>query len=49
MVDQIQNLKLQMQLQTVPVSDFYIYQVTHQNILVSADMVIDLDPVQAIT
>ena len=28
-----------------PVSDFSIFKVTHQNVLVSADMGIDIDPV----
>ena len=38
-----------MQPQEVPVSDFSISKVTYQNILVSSDMDIYLDPVQAIT
>ena len=44
----LQNFKLQIQPQAVPVSDFYIFKVTYQNILVSADLDPDIDPVQAI-
>ena len=38
-----------MQPKVVPVSDFSIFKVTYQNILVSADLDIDIDPVQKIT
>ena len=48
MVAQIQNFRLQMQPQAVPVSDLSISKVTSQKIFVSADMDPDLDPVQAI-
>ena len=48
MVDQLQNLKLQMQPQAVPVSDLSVSKVAYQKILVSADLDIYLDPVQAI-
>ena len=44
----LQNFKLQMLSQAVPVSDFSIYKVTYQKILVSSDMGPDPDPVQAI-
>ena len=45
----LQNSKLQMQPQAVPVSDLSISKVTYQNILVSSDMDPDLDPVQEIS
>ena len=48
MVNQLQNFKLQIQPQAVPVSDFSVSKVTHQKILFSADLDIDLDPVQEI-
>ena len=48
MVDQFPNLKLQIQPQLVPVSDLSISKVNHQNILVSADLGIDIYHVQAI-
>ena len=48
MVDQLQNFKLQMQPQAVPVSDLSLSKVTPQNIFVSDDLNPDLDPVQAI-
>ena len=44
----VQNSKLQMQLQAVPVSDFSLSKVTYQNILVSDDLYPDLGPVQTI-
>ena len=44
----LQNFKLQMKPQAVPVSDFSLSKVTYQNILVSSDLDFDLDPVQAI-
>ena len=45
----IQNFKPQIQPQEVPVSDFSISKFTYQKILVSADLVPDIDPVQAIS
>ena len=48
MVDQLQNSKLQMQPQTVLVSYLYNSKLTHQNILLSADLDIYIDPFQAI-
>ena len=45
----LQHFKLQMQPQAVPVSDLSLSKVTYQNILVSADLDHDIDPVQAIT
>ena len=48
MVAQLQNLKLQMQPQAVPVSNISLYKVTSQKKLVSADLAPDLDPVQGI-
>ena len=45
----LQNFKLQIQPQAVPVSDFYISKVTYHNFLVSYDLGPDLDPVKAIT
>ena len=44
----LQYFKLQMQPQAVTVSDFSISKVTYQKILVSADLDLDLDPVQEI-
>ena len=49
LVGQLQNFKLQMQSQAVPVSDLSLAKVTSQNIFVSADLDPNLDPVQAIT
>ena len=46
MVAKIQNFKLQMQLQAVPVSDLSLSKVNCQNIFVSSDMAPDLDPFQ---
>ena len=48
MVNQLQNFKLQMQPQAVPISYLSISKVTYRNILVSADLDIDIDHVQAI-
>ena len=45
----LQNFKLQIQTQAVPVSDLSLSKVTYQNILVSSDLGPDLDPFQAIT
>ena len=44
----LQNFKLQMQPQAVPVSDVSLYKVTYQEILVSGDLDSDIDPVQSI-
>ena len=44
----LQNFKLQIQPQSVPVSGFSLSKVTYQNILVSADLDPDLDTVQVI-
>ena len=49
MVDQLQNFKLQMQPQELPVSDLSLAKVTSQNILVSTDLYPDIDLVQAIS
>ena len=43
MAAKIQNIKLQMQLQAVPVSDLSLSKVTYQNIFVSSDLAPDLD------
>ena len=48
MVAKIQNFKLKMKLQAVPVSDLSISKVTYQNIFVSSDLATDLDPSQGI-
>ena len=45
----LQNSKLQMQPQAVPVSDFFLFEVNYQKILVSSDLNPYLDTVQAIT
>ena len=45
----LQNSKLQMQPQVVTVSNFSLYKVTSQKILVSDDLNPNLDPVQAIS
>ena len=45
----LQNFNLQMQPQAVPVFDSSLSKVTHQKILVSSDLGIDLDHVQEIT
>ena len=44
----LQNFKLQMQPQAVPVYDLFISKLTYQKILVSSDLGPDLDPVQEI-
>ena len=44
----LQNFKLQMQPQAVPVHDFSLSEITYQKILVSYDLGPDIDPVQAI-
>ena len=44
----LQNFKLQMQPKSVHVSDFSLSKVIYKNILVSADLDPDLDPVQKI-
>ena len=49
MVSQIQNFKLQMKPQAVPVSNLSLSKVTSHKIFVLADISPDLDPVQAIT
>ena len=49
MVAQIQNFKLQMQHQAVPVSDIYLSKVTSHDIFFSFDLAPDLDPFQGIT
>ena len=48
MIDQLQNFKLQMQSQAVPISDIYISEVNSQNILFSYDLSPDLDLFQGI-
>ena len=45
MVAQLQNFKLQIQPQAVPVSDLSIYKFTVHNIFVSYDLALDIDPV----
>ena len=45
----LQNFKLQMQSQAVPVSDISLFNVTNQNIFVSSDLAPDIDPFQGIT
>ena len=47
-VAQLQNFKLQIQLQVVPLSDLYFPKVTSQNIFVSSDISPHLDTVQGI-
>ena len=49
MVAQLQNFKLQMQPQEVPVSYLSLFKVTSQNIFVSSDLAPDIDPFQGIT
>ena len=49
MVAPLQNFKIQMKPQAVPVSDLSTSKVTSQKIFVSAGIVLDLDPVQVIT
>ena len=49
MVDQLQNFKLQMQPQVVPVYDLSLDKVTSQKIFVSADLDPDIVLVQAIS
>ena len=49
MVVQLQNFKLQIQPQAVPVSDISLSKVTYQNIFVSSDLAPDIDPFQGIT
>ena len=44
----LQNYKLQMKPQEVPVSDLSLSKVTYQKIFVSADLAPDIDPVQGI-
>ena len=44
----LQNFKLQMQSQAVPVSDLSLSKVTYKNILASSNLGPDLDPAQAI-
>ena len=46
MVAQIQNFKLQMQHQAVPVSDLSLFKVTSHNIFFSSDLAPDLNPFQ---
>ena len=48
MVSQLQNSKLQMQPQAVPVSDLSLSKFTSQRIFVSADLATGIDPVQGI-
>ena len=49
MVAQLQNFKIQMQLQAVPVSDISLSNVTYQKIFVSADLAPDIKPFQGTT
>ena len=49
MVAQLQNSKLQMQPQAVPVSYMTLYKDTFHNHFVSSDLTLDLDPVQGIS
>ena len=46
MVAQIQNFKLQMKPQAVPVSDISLYKVTPQKIFALSDLALYLDPFQ---
>ena len=48
MVAPLQNFKLQMQPQSVPVSDLSLSNVTYHNSFVSSDLALDLDPFQGI-